>query len=247
MKRLLNIMLVISLVLFIGMGVAVFVVYQRSSKVDTSLLEMNTATNKGSLSTKKGRADHPSIHLIFYRQAGQEKLSDVVVELLDETKNTLTYMSIPLETEIELSPNLYQRLSVIFPEVPQYFKLKYFGELFDKKKEYAYAQLVLDEVLSIDSSYYSVIESTQETFKEYQQAVYASCRGANETQIKQVIETEYEHIKSNLSKKKKGTYADKYVMVPRNAITFTDVKGEWHTNSFQVDLGEMSILMQALQ
>lgn len=248
MKKLLNILVIISIVFVVAFGVIIFILFKKSQKVDTSLLEMNTAVNRDGVDGKKGRADDtPSINLIFYKQNGEKELKDVVIEVLDGTNNQLTYVTVPLDTEIGMSQELYEDLSTVYTDIPQYSRLRQFGQIFKKDKEYRYAQLILDDILGIDSSYYTVITGEQASFQEYQKQMQVQAQGRGENELSALIKNAYEHISSNLSKKKKASQASLYANIPSNAITFTEIEGTRHTNSFEIDATNFQVFMSQFQ
>lgn len=243
MKRVLNWLLVISLLMILILAGLLYRSYCKSKVTDTTLLEMNAALYQNPIQTKEGKVEDVGVNLIFHTSKDGTKLKEVIVEVLVCKSGRLTYITIPGNTEISVGSKLYQKLTAIYPEMPQYLQLEKLVDLFDEDKRYAYGQLILDDMLSIDSSYYTVIASDYDSFEEYGQAVTDQYGTMELEQVKQYIKDEHSKKNSNLSKKNKLQYAEYYVKALQNEVKVTEADGAQHTDSFEIYLADFTMQM----
>ena len=247
MRRVLNWLLAFSVCMVVLIGVLLYRTYQKSLTTDTTLLELNTSLYQNPVQEKEGRLEDVSIQIIFYTSTDQETLQDVVIEVLHCKNRILTYLDVPTDTDIVVNSRLYQKLTAVYPEMPQYFRLDQLPKLFAEKDRYAYAQLILDDMLSIDSSYYTVISGEEKSFEEYRTALWSSYGDRSEKGIKELIKNEYSKIETNLSKKHKVNYAKYYAEVTDDKFILGEVEGTRHTDSFEIDLVKFGVQMYQLQ
>ena len=247
MRRVLNWLLVLSIGMVLLFGGLLYHTYQKSRITDTTLLELNAALYQNPVQEKEGRVDDVSIQIIFYTSIDQTTLQDVVIEILHCKDQKLTYLSVPTDTDIIVNSRLYQKLTALYPEMPQYFRLNQLPQLFDAKKRYGYAQLVLDSMLSIDSSYYTVIAGDESTYQEYREALWKQYEDRSKVGIEQLLKSEYPKTTSNLSKKNKVRYAKYYAEITEGNITLGEVYGTRHTDSFEIDVVKFGVQMYQLQ
>lgn len=247
MRRVLNWLLAFSVCMVVLLGVLLYRTYEKSQTTDTTLLNLNASLYQNPVQAKEGRLDDVSIQLIFYTSTDQETLQDVVIEVLHCKNEILTYLDVPIDTDIAVNSRLYQKLAAQYPEMPQYFRLDQLPKLFETKDCYAYAQLILDDMLSIDSSYYTVIAGEEKTFEEYRTALWKSYGDRSEKGIKELMKNEYPKIETNLSKKHKVSYAKYYAEVTDENLILGEVEGTRHTDSFEIDLVKFGVQMYRLQ
>lgn len=245
MKRVLNWLLLISFIMILILGGLLYRSYRKSQVTDTTLLELNTSLYQNPIQLKDGMVEDTGINFIFYTSEDGQTLKEVVIEVLACKEGQLTYITVPGNTEIAVGAKLYQKLTAIYPEMPQYFQLSRLAGLFDDEKRYAYGQLILDDMFSIDSSYYSVIASDSNDFEEYKKAIILQYGMSETEQIKGYIKTEYSKISSNLSKKNKLQYAEYYTKALQNEVVTVEAEGVEHTDSYEIDLAQFAIQMAA--
>lgn len=247
MRRVLNWLLVLSIGMVFLLGGLLYHSYEKSKITDTTLLEQNAALYQKPVREKEGRVDDVSIQIIFYTSIEQTTLEDVVIEILHCKDKKLTYLSVPTDTEISVNSRLYQKLAALDPEIPQYFRLNQLPRLFDAKKRYAYAQLILDDMLSMDSSYYTVVAGEESTFLEYREDLWKQYGDSSTEGIKQLLNSEYPKISTNLSRKNKLSYAQYYADITAENVTIAEVYGTRHTDSFEIDTVRFGVQMYQLQ
>ncbi len=246
MRKVLNMMLVLSLLIIILLGFLLYREYEKSLTVDTTMLEINAALYQEPIVEKDGRVEDVSVNYIFYLNKEKRSLSDVVIEVLHSNNKMLTFIKIPVTLRVELSSKLYQKLATQAYDVPQFFVLSHITNLFDKEKRFAYLQLILDETLSIDSSFYTVIEGNQASYKEYQEVLWTQYGNNNEDGIKQLIERHASECKSNLTIEERLSYVSSYYAITDTNLTYTELEGIQHTEYFEFDDVKFQILIQRL-
>lgn len=238
MKRVLNALLIFSFCMMLLLGILVYASYKKSQKTDTTLLEINASIYQKPIQIKKGRVEEDSKNLIFYVSSESLELLEVVLEILHGKTGELNYITIPVNTQMTVEAKLYQKLAAIYPEMPQYFQLSMLSNLFDDQKRYAYGQLILDDMLGMDTSYYTVITSDQEDFHSYIEVVRQQYGCDTKEKICTLIEAEYPNMTSNLSKKKKLEYAVSFAKVTTDTLTEEMAAGQAHTNSYEINKAE---------
>lgn len=241
MKRVLNALLIFSFCMMLLLGVLVYSSYQKSQKTDATLLEMNASLYQKPIQLKEGRVEEDSKNLIFYVSSESLELQEVVLEILHGKTGKLNYITIPVNAQMAVETKLYQKLAAIYPEMPQYFQLSQLSNLFDENKRYAYGQLILDDMLGMDTSYYTVITSDVEDFHSYIEAIRQQYGCDTKEKIETCFETEHPNITSNLSKKKRLEYAASYAKVTKDTLSEEVAAGETHTSSYEIHVAEFKL------
>ncbi|MEE3392544.1 MAG: LytR C-terminal domain-containing protein [Lachnospiraceae bacterium] len=112
----------------------------------------------------QAKIDDTSKNLIFAVDDAK-KIRAIVLEICSSSTGNLDMVSIPVRTEYTLPTELFQKLSVVNPDIPQIIR---FGRLFnyfqvntesDFKDEdiYGYSSLIIGNVIGTEISYYSVV------------------------------------------------------------------------------------------
>lgn len=241
MKRLLNVLLLISFVMVLILGGLFYYSYKKTRKNNTELLELNSTLYQKPLQLKIGETKATTIQIIFYESNETKELKEVVLEILNSTTNQLTYIEIPNNTKINVSSKLYQKLSAIYPEMPQYFQLERLETMFDEEKRYGYGQLILDDMLEIDSSYYSKIQGSKDTFLEYKNDLIKKYQLESYEDIKTLIQQEKKEIESNLSSKERIELAKNYANVNKDSVVEERIVGRMHTDSYEINLSDFAV------
>lgn len=247
MRKLLNWLLILSFATILIMGGLLYRSYKKSQVTDTTLLELNATLYQNPIQVKAGKVEDIARNLIFYTSTDGKELKEVTIEVLCCKQGTLNYIKIPLNAEITVDASLYQKLAAIYPEMPQYFRLSKLGELFEKDKRYAYGQLILDRMFSIDTSYYTVIGGDEADFKTYRNDLVRQYGLQSEEEIRKLIKQQYPDQKSNLAKKEKLKYAEYYAKVQQSSITEEIAEGTVHTDSFTIDVARLVVKLSEIK
>jgi len=242
MRHVLKRLMIISMCMALFLGGLLFYSYQTSKQADLETLEQNISQNESPIQTKKGRVDEKSSNLIFYTSKDGKELKEVVVEVLDGKQGRLSFISIPIDTIVDVDASLYQKLSAVDTEMPQHFILFRLESMFEPKRRYSYGQLLMDELLGIDSSYYTVIRGEEASFAEYRKRIQQSYPLETEAEIMKAIQSCIKDVRSNLTKKKRKRYAKFYAMVHKDQVQELTVEGIQHNAGFELDVQKFRML-----
>lgn len=208
----------------------------------------------------RASVDDISRNLIFCVDE-QGEVRRLLLEVFHCEQGRLYYLTIPTETGITMSDSLYRRLILVNPSVPQLLKLSGITEHFPKESAYAYGVLLVEELLKIKMSYYTVMpaptydkifqtEEPTETVGEagegkgqtiYPREIFSEGfisviqHIRTEEELQRYIEELYEEIESNLSLEDKMNYFDSYLKLAPARITFELLAGEPKNSGYVPD------------
>lgn len=178
-----------------------------------------------------------SKNLIYSVDQESGKIKSIVLEIFNTNTKNMDYITIPVKTEFTISNELYQKLAATGCEAPQIIKLSSIYKYFSEDTLYEYGELIINDLLGIDISYYTVVEPAvfKKMFKktEYQTAVQSADTARVQTvqmwslsesykneikaiekeekAVKDYIERAYESCTSNLPASSKKQYAQDYL------------------------------------
>ncbi len=188
----------------------------------------------------------------------------LLLEVFNCEERKLKYFTIPTQTRITMSDELYRELILINPSVPQIMKLSGITKHFPEEASYEYGVLLIEELLDIKLSYYTVVPSdlyesvfvAEEAFR-IAEAEPGSYQGAEagayprevfseefvteihnmktEEELKSYLEATYESVISNLSFEGKMNYFDSYLKLTAGNITFEVIAGENTNSAYVID------------
>lgn len=140
--------------------------------------------------------DDISRHLIFCADDNDGTIKKVVLEIFNCAAHKLYYITIPIKTQFTLSPSLYKELVLIKPSIPQFLQLSAVTAYIPEETAYEYGVLMIEELLDINISYYSVVsQSIYESVFATENIEQANTWKANNEQINtKKINTEPENI-----------------------------------------------------
>ena len=190
---------------------------------------------------KEGRADDVALNLV-YVIGKEEDLKELYIEVFHCKNRELSYISIPLDTTFTLSAKLYQKLIGINPKISQRITLKHVLTYFEENS-FDYGTMIIDELLEIDSSYYTAITLEDQSFMDYFEQLLDKITTKKE--IKRYINELYPKLETNLSKKDKLIYLDYYVEI-KEEVQFYEAKGTNKNEHFELDRIENKVFINSL-
>ncbi len=112
--------------------------------------------------------DEVSKNLIFSYNPDTHIINRLILEVFHCERKQLTYITIPLSTQFTMSDILYKRLIAVQPSIPQVFRLSTMTRYLSSEQVFDYGVLLLEDMLNIDISYYTVlpIDLFQAVFEE---------------------------------------------------------------------------------
>ena len=196
--------------------------------------------------------DVVSKHLIYCVDEETGDIMKLVLEIFDCERLRLNYITIPVKTQITLSDSLHKELVLIKPSIPGFLKLSAITGYMPKETVYEYGVRIIEELLDINISYYSVVpqsiydtvfetEAINQKSKTYPREVFSDgfleyLHTINtETQLYNYIEELYTKINSNLTFEEKLNYMESYMNIPGRNIRFEVIAGTDSNSGYIID------------
>ncbi len=206
----------------------------------------------------EARIDGISRHLIYCVDEDTGEINKLLLEIFNSEKHELYYITIPIKTQLTLSDALHRQLVLIKPSMPGFLKLSAITGYFPKETAYDYGVRMVEDMLNIELSYYSVVpQSIYETVfeteaikdkadnkdseKPYPREMFSDefveflHTIKTETQLRSYIEELYTGIISNLSFEDKLNYMEGYLNTSGKDIIFEVIAGKDSNSAFVID------------
>lgn len=213
------------------------------------------------------KIDRVSKNLIYHVDSKTGEIKHLILEIFSMDTYNLDYITIPVNTEFAMSNELYQRIYANHSDVPQIVKISNMSEYFSKDTKYSYGALLIEDLLGVDISYYTVLEDTvyNQVFTEDSLSQMDTEKEAERKQIFtddfydemehltdealiiDYLESFYKKIESNLTIKNKLKYAASYVFVNKDYIHFYIIPGTAKESNFTVSIEEAKSLLQEIE
>ncbi|MDD3172622.1 MAG: hypothetical protein PHF63_02940, partial [Herbinix sp.] len=205
-------------------------------------------------SVKAGMDDVPK-NLIFCYKEDTGEITKVVLEILNPANKQLSYITLPLRTQLNISVALFRKLVVDCPEIPQVMQLGSISKYLDNEKAYEDGVLMVEELLGMDISYYTAIP--QSTFNTiftdkyieqadqydsvamviFMQDYRATLQSLDsEEKLRSYLDDIYPTLKSNLDLEDKLSYVKGYYEAYSNDVSFDLIKGNNINSAYIIDL-----------
>jgi hypothetical protein len=199
--------------------------------------------------------DDISKNLIFCYDEKKEKITKLILEVYHCEKKQLTYITIPMNTQVTMSDTLYKRLIVVQPSIPQIMRLSSISGYFEKDTVFDYGVLIMEDVLKQSISYYTVLpqELYSGIFSEQMEGSGEDETGKEavevftkdymrfleeirtEEELRSYIKELYHSIGTNLSLQDKLKYLDSYMNTSLSNISFERLPGKEYNSGFIPD------------
>lgn len=216
-------------------------------------------------SITQARIDDVSLNLIYCYNDDTNEITKLLLEIFNCKSKQLTYITIPMRTQITMSDSLYRKMITVNPQIPQVMLLSSMTKYLDSDTIFDYGVLMLDDLLSIDISYYTAIpQSIYDTIftgkvladseSNMADGKINNSSGQNlptevftedyvsflktiktEEELSTYIESVYSDIRSNLSVHDKMNYLESYRATPMSNISFELISGDNQNSAFLID------------
>jgi hypothetical protein len=207
-------------------------------------------------SITEASVDDISKNLIFSYDEKTNEINKLVLEIFHCKNKKLTYITIPLRTQLTMSDSLYRKLILIHAEIPQMMKLSSISKYFDEETIFPYSVLMIEDLLDIDISYYTALpKSTYDTIFTEKKAPQKDKENDasipvesftdeyiefiktldTEDKISDYIEEIYPTVQSNLDLSQKMNYLESYHKTPISSISFELIKGNDRNSAYEID------------
>lgn len=205
--------------------------------------------------------DDISKHLIISVDEETGSINKLVLEIFNCQRNKLTYITIPIKTQLNLSNSLHKKLILIKPSIPQFLMISAITSYIPDDMAYEYTVLMIEELLNINISYYTVVpqsvyetvfvteklsskansKSNENAMAPYPREIFSPefleflHTIKTETQLREYIKDIYSNIKSNLSFEDKLNYMDSYLNITGKGISFEVISGRDSNSTYIID------------
>lgn len=112
--------------------------------------------------------DDISKNLIFCYDSDTNTISKLVLEVFHCEKKQLTYITIPMNTQFTVSDQLYEKLILYQPSIPQMIRLSTITRYLEASVLFDCVTLMVEDLLGLPVSYYTVLPAQlyQTVFEE---------------------------------------------------------------------------------
>lgn len=198
---------------------------------------------------------------LIYTVNDEQEITHLMLEICNTETNNMDYITIPVRTDYTIPMKMYQKLCTVDEEIPQIIRLSRLRTYFDSDDGYGYGELILERMLGIEISYYTVIsdeiysshyteqeittayetDSGQETVKmDVSVASEAYLEqladlGGDEGKLMDFIKQQYERVDSNLTVYSKLGYIKCYEQLNAEYFHYWGIPGSFSGKNFTVD------------
>ena len=212
----------------------------------------------------KAALDDVSKNLIFRVQEETGEINGILLEIFHCGEKRMQYITIPIRTQYTMSETLYRKLVLVRPTIPQIIKLSNITKYFDKDTVYDYGVLIMEDLLGIDISYYTVIpESIYTTIFETHEITEDNKKSSEKLSQEKEAGISYEvfsdkyikflksfqtaedvydyiaelypHLQSNLSLNGKMNYLESYCKTSLSRVSFALINGVNKNNAYYIE------------
>lgn len=249
--------------LLLGAGVLGYQLTMKNLQPEEAILAYQEDTVPESIT--QARVDDISKNLIYCYNEDTGEITKLLLEIFDCKNKQLTYITIPMRTQITMSDSLYRKMVAVNPQIPQVMLLSSMTKYLDSDTVFDYGVLMLDDLLGIDISYYTATpQSTYDTI--FTEKVPTDSDGntddgeinntsgqtlpveaftddyitflktiKTEEELGTYIESFYSDVRSNLSAHDKMNYLDSYRATPLSNVSFELISGNNQNSAFLID------------
>jgi hypothetical protein len=208
--------------------------------------------------------DDISKNLIYCYDEETNEIVKIVLEVFHCEDKKLTYITIPIRTQVTISDSLYRDLVLVQPAIPQVMQLSYMTKYLDTETVFDYGVLTIEDLLGIDISYYTAIPQTtydmifeEKTIIPSESTAFGDSATTKETirvevfreeyleflktiqteeELSTYIEEIYPSFQSNFLLSQKMNYLESYCLTPLNSIFFDIIKGNDFNSAYIIDI-----------
>lgn len=204
-----------------------------------------------------GVADEVSKNMILATDEETGRITKVLVEIVNVNTGNIDYITIPNNLEFTMSYELYKKLATANSDIPQIVCLKKIHNYFSGESLYQCAQLLLEDVMDISFSYYTIIPNDvfRDMFRTDKATGAQKWKNSFKAEMTALDTKEdyedffdkyYKKVTSNLSREKKDVYIDAYLEGVPDQVVFSVVSGESCDDVFVLSVEETNYLINRI-
>ena len=248
--------IVLSIVMLISTGIGCYVgivnLFGVEVKLDGSSMDSKVIATDILL-------DRQVCNLIYSVNTKSYEIDSVILEFFDSDSGKMDYVTVPSNTKLVISGELFKKLTQYgYGLKDKVLSLRKLIEVFGTENAYQFGQMVLEDVLGIKISYYTVFSNnvivkyfvkTPSTFylavdkkvKEFDydmyklSETYITKTNRVENDITALINQGYKDLRSNFSLSNKLSYLQGYKKAQIELIYYWHVVGKEEYNQFILD------------
>lgn len=248
--------IVLSIVMLISTGIGCYIgivnLFGVESKLDGSSMDSKVIATDILL-------DRQVCNLIYSVNTKSYEIDSVVLEFFDSDSGKMDYVTVPNNTRLVISDELFKKITQYgYGLKDKTLSLRKLIEVFGTENAYQFGQMVLEDVLGIKISYYTVFSNnvivkyfvkTPGTFylavdkkvKEFDydmyrlSETYITKTNRVENDITELINQGYKDLRSNFSLSNKLSYLQGYKKAQIELIYYWHVVGKEEYNQFILD------------
>lgn len=214
----------------------------------------NSSNSKKIEMEHKGSVDPVAFNLIFSLNETSKELEHVVLETLNTRNNTLMYATIPMDTGLAMSTELYQQECAKTMNIPQIIKFNKLQDYMNANQYYDFSVTLFEDVFHQKISYCTVIPSDMfdGIFKKkddclvLKDSIKKAVAGYQEPDIVTYVKDFYENVYSNLTMDERLTYTPALSKISWKDIIYTRIPGEEDSSGFEIDIQAAEELLNAV-
>lgn len=228
--------------LLLGVGVLSYYLtmlyYKQTSRTERSTAYTHVITvNTG----------NESSNLIYSYDEKTKKIKAMVLELFDENTKNLSYITIPVNSQISISQNTYAEIIEVSQKAPQLATMADINDYFTGDVAYEYGILILQEAMDVDIGYFTALPSGKfDTYfqkKSEKEPLYMpsqalldeAAKCTSEGDMEDFMESKWDELISDATLSQKQSYAESLLGVKREFIRVHGVYGEENGQSFTIN------------
>lgn len=202
-------------------------------------------------------ADAVSRNIIYSYDPATKIIDAIVIEILNTESGNLDFVTIPAESQITVSNEIYKRMCAAGADAPQIITLSLLNDYFGDDTAYEYGILLLEDYMGIDIGYYTSMENSvfnsmftqsEETgcFRPSDQLVTEVQSAVQSDGLESFIKTKYASLTSNLKVKNKLKYIETYSKVNPAFIYTNVVPGAATGGNYIIDAEAANVQYQTI-
>lgn len=206
---------------------------------------------------ENGVAEEVSKNMILATDEENGRITKIIVEIVNQNTGNIDYITVPNNLQFTMSYDLYKKLATANPDIPQIVCIKKIHKYFSGESLYQCAQLLLEDVMDISFSYYTVISNDvfKEMFKGDKSTGAQKWKNSFKEEMTKLDTKEdyevffdkyYEKVTSNLDREKKDVYIDAYLEGVPEQVVFSVVSGERCDDVFVLSVEETNYLINRI-
>ena len=236
---------------------ALVLIFFASYKLTGVYLEKNGEKNSNDKINmqREGRIDSVAFNLIFCLNETSKELEQVVLETLNTKTDCLVYTTIPMNTRLAMSNELYQELCKENSDIPQIISFDSFKDYVKPSDYYDFGAKLVDDALGIDISYYTIVplDVFDDVFVQEKdhvaltETVKKTVSEFDETKIIDYLTDFYKNTKSNLSLEQRLTYTPALSKVVWEDVIYHVIPGQDESMGYVIDTEKSAAIWEAMR